>query len=220
MTTPNQPGGGSHPIGSGDSSNSYNGSGANEYGAPQSNGYGSNGYNQAGSSADETSAFGGQGQQPGFNNPNMGYGAPQQGFQNNDNPQFGAYPTNDQNTGYGQVGTKKDSFFSALFDMSFTKYATPSVVKMVYILAMLGIGLFVLLGLIAALIGMTQDGGAIMLLVIPLILVGGLFYLAMVRVGLEVSISMIRTSQSVQSIDERQARNEVAPQNHSGPFGG
>ena len=67
---------------------------------------------------------------------------------------------------------------------------------------------------------MTQDGSVVALFLIPLILIGALFYLVMIRVGLEVSIAMIRTSQSVQSIDERQARNEASAQNHAGPFRG
>nr|WP_084588090.1 DUF4282 domain-containing protein [Corynebacterium auriscanis] len=122
--------------------------------------------------------------------------------------------------GFGQTGVQKDSFFGALFDFSFTKYATPSVVKAVYILAMVGIGFFLFIGVIALLIGLTQDGGAFGLLLLPLLVVGGLFYLAMIRVGLEVSTAIIRTSQSVQSIDERQAREETSGQSYSGPFGG
>lgn len=212
MTTPNQPEGGSH---------------SNEYGAPSSNSYGdsstqafgdgnTNAYGQPNGNAN--SGF--TAPQPDFNNGNSAYGAPQQGFQPNGNPQFGAYPNPDQNTGLGQTGADKDSFFGAIFDFSFRKYAAPSVVKIVYILAMIAIGLLVLIGLIGSLAAMTQDGGAVALFLIPLILIGALFYLVMIRVGLEVSIAMIRTSQSVQSIDERQARNEVSAQNHTGPFGG
>ncbi|MCX2163399.1 DUF4282 domain-containing protein [Corynebacterium auriscanis] len=214
MTNPNQPEGGSHPIGSGN--NNPDGVQPNGYGNPggaHSNGYGApaNGSNFGSHATD--------GYNPndngaaGFNQNYAGYGAQQQG-----NPQFGAYPN--QAPGFGQTGVQKDSFFGALFDFSFTKYATPSVVKAVYILAMVGIGFFLFIGVIALLIGLTQDGGAIGLLLLPLLVVGGLFYLAMIRVGLEVSTAIIRTSQSVQSIDERQAREETSGQSYSGPFGG
>lgn len=204
--------------------NAYGDSTANNYGSANSH----NSYNPGatgGYNTQETSGFNGAGysgfggQYSDYNAAGEHYGAQQQGYaQNQGAPQFGAYPNQDPN--YGQVGTQKDSFFGALFDFSFTKYATPSVVKAIYILAMISIGLLVFIGLIASVIAMFSDGAAFALLLIPLILLGGLFYVAMIRVGLEVSIAMIRTSQSVQSIDARQAREEVANQNYSGPFGG
>jgi hypothetical protein len=109
------------------------------------------------------------------------------------------------------TGADNDGFFSALFDFSFTRYVTPSVVKVLYILLMIVVGLFVLLGIIALLAAMAQDASAILLALIgiPLVLLGAVAWLAFYRVGLEVAVSIIRTAQSVQSIDERQARTST-----------
>ncbi|WP_408926047.1 DUF4282 domain-containing protein [Corynebacterium sp. YSMAA1_1_F7] len=123
-------------------------------------------------------------------------------------PGFAAYPNQQMaNT----TGVDKDGFFSALFDFSFTRYATPSVVKVLYVLLMIVVVLFLLLILIAGLAALTEDGSAILVLLIglPLAGLGGIAWLAFYRVGLEVAISVIRTAQSVQSIDERQARNST-----------
>lgn len=109
------------------------------------------------------------------------------------------------------TGADKDGFFAALFDFSFKRYVTPSVVKVLYILSMIGVGLFVLLAIIGFLVGMAQDASVIILALIgiPLVLLGAVVSLAFYRVALEVAVSIIRTAQSVQSIDERQARNST-----------
>ena len=73
------------------------------------------------------------------------------------------------------------------------------------------VGLVVLLAIIGLLAAMAQDASAIILALIgiPLVLLGAAAWLAVYRVGLEVAVSIIRTAQSVQSIDERQARNST-----------
>ena len=121
---------------------------------------------------------------------------------------FQAYPNQQM---ANSTGTENDGFFSALFDFSFTRYATPSVVKVLYILLMIVVGLFVLLAVIGFLAAMAQDASAIVLVLIgiPLVLLGAVAWLAFYRVGLEVAVSIIRTAQSVQSIDERQARTST-----------
>ena len=92
-----------------------------------------------------------------------------------------------------------------------SRYVTPSVVKVLYILLMIVVGLVVLLAIIGLLAAMAQDASAIILALIgiPLVLLGAAAWLAVYRVGLEVAVSIIRTAQSVQSIDERQARNST-----------
>ena len=83
--------------------------------------------------------------------------------------------------------------------------------KVLYILLMIVVGLVVLLAIIGLLAAMAQDASAIILALIgiPLVLLGAAAWLAVYRVGLEVAVSIIRTAQSVQSIDERQARNST-----------
>lgn len=142
-----------------------------------------------------------------------GYGQDTSGSQFGQAPVYAQQPQYNQQSGAypnpsiaNQTGASQDSFFGALFDFSFTKYATPSIAKVLYILYMIGIGLAVLFFTLALLIGASDDdGGPAVLILLPLVLLGALLYLALVRVGLEVGVSMIRTSQSVQSIDKRQA---------------
>ena len=123
-------------------------------------------------------------------------------------PDFAAYPNQQM---ANSTGADKDGFFAALFDFSFNRYVTPSVVKVLYILLMIVVGLFVLLAIIGFLVGMAQDASVIILALIgiPLVLLGAVAWLAFYRVGLEVAVSIIRTAQSVQSIDERQARTST-----------
>lgn len=130
--------------------------------------------------------------------------------------QYAQYPHSDQPL---VNNSNKDSFFGALFDLSFTKYATPSVVKVLYILLMVVVCLFVLLGAIGILVGaFSEDGPGIFGLIIglPLLALGAIAALATYRVGLEVAVVLIRTSQSVQSIDERQERQLQSQSGNSG----
>jgi len=134
---------------------------------------------------------------------------PQGGFGQDSNANnWAAYPNQ---TIANSTGADKDGFFSALFDFSFTRYVTPSVVKVLYTLLMIVVGLFVVLAIIGLLAAMAQDSSSILLVIIalPLVILGAIAWLAFYRVGLEVAVSIIRTAQSVQSIDERQARNST-----------
>lgn len=219
MTTP------SNPYGSDDSgkhSADGAGYGAGDNGAAN-NGAADNGGLNNGSGQDQTQdysqGFGQYGQdqfgQPGQYDTNQfdqnQFGQQEPWGQQNQ-PQgaagFQAYPNQQM---ANSTGTENDGFFSALFDFSFTRYATPSVVKVLYILLMIVVGLFVLLAIIGFLAAMAQDASAIVLVLIgiPLVLLGAVAWLAFYRVGLEVAVSIIRTAQSVQSIDERQARTST-----------
>lgn len=135
-------------------------------------------------------------------------------------PSFGAYPQGGQdqqnpyapNGGYGQApqhGTNNDSLFAALFDFGFTKYATPSIIKIAYALGFVFIGLVWVLYVLGAIIGLANEAGAggffLGLIAAVVITVGTLFMLMMMRMMLEFYLSNIRIAQSAQSIDERQA---------------
>ena len=216
MTTP------SNPYGS-DDSGKHSADGAAGYGA------GDNGSLNNGSGQDQTQdysqGFGQYGQdqysQPGAYGKSGQYDTNQFGqdqfgqqepWGQQDQPQgaagFQAYPNQQM---ANSTGADKDGFFSALFDFSFTRYVTPSVVKVLYVLLMIVVGLFVLLAIIGFLAAMAQDASGILLALIgiPLVLLGAVAWLAFYRVGLEVAVSIIRTAQSVQSIDERQARTST-----------
>lgn len=237
MTTPSNPYGsddsGKHSAdgagdngagyGAGDNGGLNNGSGQDQtqdysqgfgqYGQDQQGQYGSYGQDQFGQQDQysQPSSYGQPGQYD-TNQFDQNQFGQQEPWGQQNQPQgaagFQAYPNQQMaNT----TGTDNDGFFAALFDFSFNRYVTPSVVKVLYTLLMIVVGLFVLLAIIGFLVAMAQDASAILLALIgiPLVLLGAVAWLAFYRVGLEVAVSIIRTAQSVQSIDERQARTST-----------
>lgn len=168
---------------------------------------------------DQTQQFG-QDQQFGGYGQTQQYGQDQQyGAYGQNQAAFGAYPQQQAPI----AGAKKDSFFSALFDLSFTKYATPSVAKTVYIISMVVIGLYTLFGIIACL-ALLADGGAEavfgLIFGVPIVLLLGLTMLALFRVSLEVSVAQIRTSEAAMSMNNRLAQSNTQAPATNDPFGG
>ena len=166
------------------------------------NAYNGGGFDQSANSHDATSTYNNANQA--YNGANNAYNAYNQAY---NQAGFGAYPAGQQ--AQAQHGTNQDSFFKSLFDFSFTKYVTRSVVKVIYALLFVLVALMSIVGLFLILASLTQDGGIFVFIVgLPVIIVGAVVTLAFYRVGLEVAVSLIRTSQSVQSIDQRQAQQE------------
>ena len=250
MTTPQDPNNSdSNPESNSASNSGFNGSndstGSTGYGShAASSSFGSSQENQ-----DHTTQFGangqtqqfGQDQQFGGYDQTQQYGQDQQFNQTQQfgqDQQFGGYGQDQQFGAYGQnqaafgaypqqqtpiAGAKKDSFFSALFDLSFTKYATPSVAKTVYIISMVVIGLYTLFGIIACL-ALLADGGpeAVFGLIfgVPIVLLLGLTMLALFRVSLEVSVAQIRTSEAAMSMNNRLAQSNIQTPATNDPFSG
>ncbi|AHW64494.1 DUF4282 domain-containing protein [Corynebacterium glyciniphilum] len=130
---------------------------------------------------------------------NQGAGYPSFGAQPQPGP--GAYPTAPDG------GANQDSFFSALFDFSFTRYATPSIIKFAYALgfafiALLWVG-YVLFALIAPASEFGVGGFVLGLFGVVILTIGMLFMLMSLRMMLEFYLSNIRIAQSAQSIDQR-----------------
>jgi uncharacterized protein DUF4282/uncharacterized protein DUF2510 len=94
---------------------------------------------------------------------------------------------------------KKKGFFPSLFDLSFKSFVTPSVIKVLYILALVIIGLGTLIGIIAGLIALTQEpaSGLITLILVPLF---GLLYLIYARVLLEVLIVLFQIGENTATL--------------------
>ena len=116
-------------------------------------------------------------------------------------PDYSGYPA----TG---IGTGRDAgFFSALFDFSFRKYATPSIVKIVYILVTVVMVLGALVWTITGAAGVFDVdpglGVLFLLLGVPFILVALVLQLALFRVLLEASLALIRSAQSLQNLEQR-----------------
>jgi hypothetical protein len=109
--------------------------------------------------------------------------------QQNQQQQFGGYHApRDQ-------GPNAAGFFKALFDFSFRSFVTIKFAAIIYGIALLLIGLFTLVGIIVAFVSMTEEPlvGLLMLLVV---LVAAPFYLILIRLTLELYVSMIRTAQN------------------------
>lgn len=120
-------------------------------------------------------------------------------------PDYSGYPATGIGTGNG---TGRDAgFFSALFDFSFRKYATPSIVKIVYILVTVVMVLGALVWTITGAAGVFDVdpglGVLFLLLGVPFILVALVLQLALFRVLLEASLALIRSAQSLQNLEQR-----------------
>jgi hypothetical protein len=135
---------------------------------------------------------GGPQQQPPY--PGGGYGQQPQ-------PGWGGYPQPGQQPGgYGQptgpVGGPQGqarSPLAALFDFEFNTFATPAVVKILYIVGMVLLGLAYVGFLIA---GFTQGVGfGLLALVVGAVVV--LFYLILFRVTLEFFYAIVRMSEDI-----------------------
>ncbi len=81
----------------------------------------------------------------------------------------------------------------SLFDLSFNRYIAPTVAKIVYILAMVGIGLGYVIFVVIAFNENGLFGVFVLLILGPLV---GLLYLVFVRIGLESLLASIKTAQN------------------------
>lgn len=94
--------------------------------------------------------------------------------------------------GYGGGPTHK-GFFGALFDINFTTFVTPMVVKVLYILFMVA---FALGYIVAVIVGFTQSAGeGIAILIFGAIAV--FIYLILIRVTLEFYLAVVRMSEDI-----------------------
>jgi hypothetical protein len=93
----------------------------------------------------------------------------------------------------GPVGTDTSGFFSALFDFTFSTFATPKIVRFVYLLATVVIGLFFVVWVVAAF----SDNVGLGIFVLILGLVAAIVYLAFIRMTLEIYYAIVRMSQDI-----------------------
>ncbi|MFY9916528.1 MAG: DUF4282 domain-containing protein [Nocardioidaceae bacterium] len=105
----------------------------------------------------------------------------------------GGYGMPQYPTGGNRLETQDSGFFGALFDFSFSQFVTPKIVKLVYVLATIGLGLAYVIVVIA---GFSQSAGAgLVLLVVGAII--ALVYLAFIRMTLEFYYAIVRMSQDI-----------------------
>jgi hypothetical protein len=96
-------------------------------------------------------------------------------------------------SGAGAITDSSSGFFPALFDFSFNSFVTPKIVRFVYVLATIWA---VVMYVIVVISWFTQSvtSGIIALVFGPLI---AIIWLAVVRIGLEFGISVVRMSEDV-----------------------
>lgn len=87
----------------------------------------------------------------------------------------------------------------ALFDFNFDTFVTPSIVKIVYLIATVLVALLTLGLVISAFTTMAQGGSAVVLGLLLLVAapIIGLIYLAFARMSLELYYAVIRLSEDV-----------------------
>jgi hypothetical protein len=89
-------------------------------------------------------------------------------------------------------------FFASLFDLSFTSFVTTRIIKVLYVLALIGIGLTMLVFII----GGFHESAAVGLLV--LLIGAGLLYVIYTRVFLEFIIQVFRITELLRDQTELQ----------------
>lgn len=94
----------------------------------------------------------------------------------------------------GAAGQPAKGFFGALFDFSFDSFVTPSIVKVVYVLAMVALGLGFLFFLLTAVTSGSPGFALVVLIIGPVI---ALLYLALIRMTLEFYYAIVRMSEDI-----------------------
>jgi hypothetical protein len=118
------------------------------------------------------------------------YGEPPQGpTQPPANNPYGSSPYG--GSGGGQPPSK--GFFGALFDFSFSTFITPMIVKAVYILSVIVLGLVWLVWLAVA-FSQSAGLGLVVLIIGP---IGVIIYLAFIRMTLEFYLAIVRMSEDI-----------------------
>ncbi|MBB6171042.1 hypothetical protein HNR23_001102 [Nocardiopsis mwathae] len=93
-------------------------------------------------------------------------------------------------------------FFGSLFDLSFRDFVTSKIIKLLYILWLVMIGLFTLSGIITAFTIMAIEPVSGFLTLVGAVL-GGAIAVLITRVGLELLIVVFRISEDLSAIRQR-----------------
>jgi hypothetical protein len=106
------------------------------------------------------------------------------------------------------------SFFGSLFDYSFSSFVTPRIIKVLYVLATIGISLWTLLLIVAAFNVSDGAGGGMLLIGGPLFFLFSMIY---ARVFLELVIAFFRINGNVQEIRDERIGGAPQPAPSLGP---
>lgn len=103
--------------------------------------------------------------------------------------------------------TPKHGFINALFDFSFSRYVTIEFAKLIYMILLVLIGIFWVIGLGMVTVGGFQSGVGDGFLALVLYLVGGTIgaFIATVftRIGLEFYVALVKTAQNTSRLVEQ-----------------
>jgi hypothetical protein len=129
-------------------------------------------------------------QQPGQQSPYQGQQSPYQG-QPAQQQQY-------QSQGYGSMppvhaSEASKGFFGSLFDFSFNSFVTPKIVKLVYVVSTIAIGLVY----IVAVIGGFSNSPALGIVFLLVGAVIAIVYLAFIRMTLEFYYAIVRMSEDI-----------------------
>jgi hypothetical protein len=94
----------------------------------------------------------------------------------------------------------KSGFFGSLFDLSFTSLVATRIIKVLYVLAIIAIGLYALFFIAAAFHDSTAAGLVVLLIVAPIFALVSLIY---TRVLLEVFIALFRIMENTTELVAR-----------------
>jgi hypothetical protein len=112
----------------------------------------------------------------------------------------GSYPGGGSYGGGGYGGgplagqPSRKGFFGALFDMSFTTFVTPMIIKVVYIIGLVAIALGTIFFALSGFFGDSPGLGVVTLIVSPLV---GLLYLCFFRMMCEFYVAITRMSEDI-----------------------
>lgn len=150
---------------------------------------------QPGTPQDPQNPYGDQptapyGQQP----PPGSYGG---GSSYSGGPSYGGGPSGGGGGPYGGTGAGTPSpkgFIGALFDLSFTTFVTPMIIRVVYIIGLVVIGLATLFFALSGFFGDSPGLGIVTLIVSPIV---GLLYLCFFRMMCEFYLAITRMSEDI-----------------------
>ena len=148
----------------------------------------------------EQPAYGSYPQQPG-QQPTASYGQATPGWQQTPGQQ--RYPGNQPGYPAGMGGLPPQhaspGFFGALFDFGFNSFATPVVIKVLYILGLVAIGL----GYVVLVISGFADSPITGLAVLIGGAIGALIYVIFLRITLEFYYAVVRMSEDIRAMRNR-----------------
>lgn len=124
--------------------------------------------------------------------PSDPYGTQPLGANPPANPGYSGYGGEPPYT-HGVPTSSPKGFFGALFDLSFRHFITPMVVKVVYVLGMIGLVL-VWLGFMLSAFSQSTGAGIFVLLFGPLFVI---LYLCLLRMTLEFYVAIVRMSEDI-----------------------